>query len=140
MSSPQISAFFNVSGLDWDPQECTDATNLQATKVWNQPERLVSGGKRRSEWSVGFRRRDFDNVNDAIAEVLNLVWDRRTDLKEFADQRGYSLSVTCHVTIWKERPEFSLSAEVIRRLAWFGCEFLMDIFDYSDDSAVAKAD
>ena len=44
---------------------------------------------------------------------------------------SFDVGICCSVTIWEDRPIYDLSAKVIKRLADIGCEFGLDIYDYS---------
>jgi hypothetical protein len=130
-SAPKLSVFINVGATDWDPAECTIAVGLEATHVWRQPDRLVSGGRRKSEWSHGFEKRASYSVDDAVSSLLDEIWDHAGRIRSFGKREGFSLSVTCTVTIKGDRPEYSLRRETLKKLAWLGCSFCLDILDYS---------
>jgi len=87
------------------------------------------------EWSVGVEKQPLESVDDAMKQMLEMVWPVRERIRGFATGHGLAIVFVCSVTFWKDRPEYSLSAPVLARLAWFGGDFLLDVFDYSDDDA-----
>lgn len=131
--APKFSVFINVGSTNWNPEECTRAVGLQPSQVWRQPDNMVRGGQRRSEWSYGFEKRSFYVLDEALGALLDEVWDYREEIRRFGAQDGFDLAITCTVTISKDRPEYTVSARVLGKLAWFECELGLDVFDYSED-------
>ena len=129
----QLSAFMTISGFNWDPNDCTRTIGLEPSEIRRRPERMVRDGKRLIAWSIGFRRKEFDDTNDALSELMSMVWGHREEIKSFVRNQELEISFECNVTIWKNRPLYCLGPEVLGKLAWFECEFVLDIFDYSED-------
>jgi hypothetical protein len=128
---PLISTYLNVAGYDWDPATCTAALGMEPFRVWYQPQHLIQEDRRRIAWSIGFKRRPFDCIDDAVLKLFETVWPAREQLKAFVQQNAYELSFACNVTIWRERPEYTLGPNSLQMLAWFNAPFTLDIFDHS---------
>jgi len=71
-------------------------------------------------------------LDEAVSALFDEVWDYRNEVRRFANMVGFDLSITCTVTILKDRPEYTFGPDVLKKLAWLGCEFVLDIFDYSE--------
>jgi len=84
-------------------------------------------------WKCGFRDKNFYSINDAVEEVLSLIWDKREKIKTYVDKQGHHSSVSVSVKIYEDRPVYDLSSETIYRLAELGCSVDLDLFDYSSD-------
>lgn len=130
---PLISAFFVISGKGFDTTECTVETGIKPTEVWRQGREDL---KQREDlpdtsWSVGFDGRRLYSINDAVVEVLAVIWPRRRPIRTYLTRAGLQATFCCDVTIHVDRPEYVLEPDVIRKMAWLGAGFGLDVFDYS---------
>lgn len=130
--SPLISSLMIIGGYDWDPESCTRKIGLKPEKIWRQSDRHVIDGKRRIEWIIGFRKKEFYDTNEALLKLIDMVWEDREVIKNYVIMHNLDLSIVCNITIWKDRPVYSLAPEVLKKLAWFECELVFDIYDYSE--------
>jgi hypothetical protein len=60
-----------------------------------------------------------------------MVWPHREKVRSFAREHNLSITLVCNVTIFDDRPVYELKPDTMEKLAWFGAEFGLDIFDYS---------
>jgi len=134
--SPQISVWLGIWGHNLNPDECSKYIGIKATETRRQPDYFVKNNNPRIGWYIGFRRREFDDTSDAINELMDTIWERRDKIKSLVKEHGFDLSIACNITIWEDRPLYSLRPEIIKKLAYFECEVLFDIFDYSEDHEV----
>jgi len=129
--SSNISAHLVVSSDDLDFAACTAAVGIEPTKTWTG--KIDSPLVSKKQWSIGFNRRQFDGVDEALDALLDMTAGHEGRFREFAESSGCRLSVVCAVTIWKDRPVYEITQAQIRWLAGMGARFLLDIFDYSED-------
>lgn len=132
--APLITVHFVLSGRDFDPGVCTEALGLTATHIWTQRhEHLKSRlDLPNVEWHLGFDKKPSYSVDESAVEVVALIWPARERIRDFLSSSGLSASLSCSVTIYEDRPEYCLSAEVMSKLGSLGCKFHLDIFDYSE--------
>ncbi|MGC1274229.1 MAG: DUF4279 domain-containing protein [Planctomycetaceae bacterium] len=132
-STPRISCYFRIGGHDFDPATVTGALGLDPDTIWHKREGL----KYRTDipsivWSIGFTKQPFYSTSDALEELFLKIWPARVRIRDFLAESGLEGLFTCNITISEDRPLYELTPSVIEKLAFFGCEFLMDIFDYSE--------
>ena len=132
-SAPRLKTYFCISGWDFDPAMVTSAIGLEPSKVWKQKHEHLLHRKDIANtcWSLGREKQRNYSVSEAVDEVLDLIWPKRAEIKKFVMNDSFDVGIDCSVTIWEDRPVYELSAKVIKRLADLGCEFGLDIYDYS---------
>ena len=132
-SAPKLKTYFCISGWDFDPAMVTSAIGLEPSEVWKQKHEHLLNRKDIPNicWSLGRGEQRNYSVSEAVDEVLDLIWPKRAEIKKFAINDSFDVGIDCSVTIWEDRPVYDLSAKVIKRLADLGCEFGLDIYDYS---------
>ena len=133
-TAPKISISFVISGRDFDPNICSVALGLQPSNVWRQQREHLKDriDLPNVEWQLGFDGRALYSLDEAAAEVVDLIWPARERIRAFISQSGLRATLACSVRIDADRPEYCLSSEVMRKLGWLDCKFCLDIFDYSD--------
>ncbi|MGF1670613.1 MAG: DUF4279 domain-containing protein [Balneolaceae bacterium] len=134
--SPLISSLMIIGGNNWNPDDCTNKVGLKPENIWRQPEQYIINGKRRIEWIIGFRKKEFYDTNDALLFLFDMIWEHKEKIKSFVNEQKLDLSIICNITIWKDRPLYSFSSEALKKLAWFECELVIDIFDYSEENEI----
>jgi uncharacterized protein DUF4279 len=132
-NAPRISTHFYISGWDLDPDACTVEVGLEPSDVWRQKhdELRARADIPSVSWNIRRVRTDSYSVGESVDEILDLVWSSRERVKTFVNGKNVLVGVACSVTIQSDRPVYELSANTIRRLAELGCEFTLDIIDYS---------
>lgn len=134
---PLISAALYVEGWHLDAVEFSHLVGLSATSFSAEaPHRgtwLPSGqpNLRKPFWCYELSKRPSLGVDDVVANLLAELWPQRRTLREAIERQRLEAGFPVNVTIFKERPVYSLSPVTLKRLAYFKVEFLLDIFDYS---------
>ncbi len=133
-TAPSLSTHFVISGRDFDPDQCSEALGLKPSNVWRQKlEHLrARDDLANTEWQIGFNKRPLYSVNEAVIEVLDLIWLARDRIRVFISESDLKAALVCSVTIQADRPEYCLSPVAMEKLAALNCEFCLDIYDYSD--------
>lgn len=124
---------FVIAGRDIDPDDVTRTVGLEPTRLWHATNETVLKDPRMStvNWSVGRRNVASYEVDEAVRQVLDIVWPHREGIQHYRRSREAKACLVCNVTIREDRPVYSLSAETMSRLAALDCEFVLDIYDYS---------
>jgi hypothetical protein len=124
-----------IAGNEFDPDEATNQIGLEPTRIWFQTDRLLLLEKElpKVEWSIGGKKRNFDEVEEAVQQVLEAIWPAREKIRSYVRLNGLRSAFICAVFIYTEPPMYCLSAESMRRMASFQAEFSMVIYDYRDD-------
>ena len=133
-TAPRISTHFVISGRDFDPEKCSEALGLKPSTVWRQKlEHLKARSDlANTEWQIGLDKRPLYSLDEAVLEVLGLIWPARKRIRAFLFESNLNVTLVCSVSINADRPEYCLSPTTLGRLAVLHCEFCLDIFDYSD--------
>ena len=133
-AAPHLSTHFIISGRDFDPEKCSEALGLRPSNIWRQRlEHLrARDDLADTEWQIGFDKRQLYSLDEAVLEVLELIWPARDRIRAFLSGSDLKATLTCSVTIQVDRPEYCLSPTAMKKLTALHCEFCLDIFDYSD--------
>lgn len=133
--STKINAGLGIWGDDLDPDECTRFTGVSPTKVEIKGQLRPEGRPpvRVTTWGISIERKNSYSIDEVLTELLDLIWPQREAIIEYLAQHSVSAIFAVNVTLWKERPEYCLGAETLRRLAHFGVEYCLDIFDYREE-------
>ena len=131
---PSINVAFVIAGRDFDPQDVTRAIGLEPTNVWHATNDAVINDARMDtvNWSVGREKLALYSTDEAVREVLEIVWPNREAILQYLNASRVSATLVCNVTIWEDRPVYELAAETMSRLATLDCEFALDLFDYAE--------
>lgn len=131
-SAPRLSTAFVISKHDLEVEACTAAIGIEPTTVWRQRHAHLTDHPDipNTNWIVEIRHRELDDVNEAVDELLDLIWPRRAEIRAYLHHSGAMASVVCAVHLGNndERPVYELSAQTIKRLAELECDFSLDIF------------
>jgi len=132
--SPLITTEFYVAGDSLDPDACTRDLGIEPTEIWRQkrPDLIPRTDLSAVSWIIRISKRPYYSVDEAVAEILDVIWPARQSVQEFVSKNAVDVGINCNVTIAVDRPVYELSRRTIERLADIGCEFGLDIFDYSD--------
>lgn len=130
-----VSSWFSISGEDLLPDRCTEAIGLEPTEIGikgkkRRPESL--GQLRTSFWAIGFERERSDNIEEGLSRLLDLLLPKQREISEFLREGRQSAGFKTSVTIHEHRPLYCLGPDTLTRLASFGLEYCLDIYDYSD--------
>ncbi len=85
-----------------------------------------------TNWGITIEKRRVFSIDEALVELLNILWPQRAKILEFLSTHHLSATFCTNVTIYEGRPEYCLSPETLQRLAYFKTEYCLDIFDYSE--------
>jgi hypothetical protein len=133
---PLITSFFAIGDINLDPDECTRLVGLNPTTTSQAiPKGFLPNGKVRikdATWSIRFDKEPVWGIDEGLHRILDILWPQRDRVVEFLGTTGFSALFGTNVTIHASRPLYSLSPKTIRRMSFFGLEYLFDIFDYSE--------
>lgn len=133
-TAPLITSAFGIWGDELDPAECTLATGLTPTEFEIKGQSRPGGRPPVpvTNWGITLEKRRYYSLDEALSELLDLLWPQREKVMEFIASHPVSAVFSANVTIHQDRPEYNLSPHTLQRLAYFKVEFCLDIFDYRD--------
>jgi hypothetical protein len=123
-TKPQISADLIVVGpaqMDFD--ECSIAVGLTPTRTWRSKVTTLPI----AEWGIGFNKREYDSIELALSELLDMVANHKERIKQFAASKNYAVMVVCAVTVWENPPLYEISPPLIKTLAELEAKFILHI-------------
>lgn len=132
-SSPLITTTFVITGANLDPADCTRSIGLEPTDVCAEPKvtgRLVPSGEpyvRKPYWSIELKKQQSYSTDEELKRLLDLLWPKRAEIVGYLEATGYEATFTSSVTIHEDRPLYELSAETLKRLAYFDVEWVLDV-------------
>ena len=83
-------------------------------------------------WCLEYRREPLYTIEDGLSKLLIKLWPCRQRVKEILSQEGISGGLSTTVDIYVDRPVYCLSPLLLARLSYFGVQYCLDIFDYSE--------
>lgn len=130
---PTISAYFVIAGRDIDFSQCTKSIGIEPTEVWRQQHEHLKGMLEipNTNWIIHVKCQDY-SIDDSLQKILDVIWPRRNKIRRYAKANSLKLAFICNIKIIDDRPVYSLSPETIKKIAWFGAKFGLDIADYSE--------
>jgi len=135
--SPLITTIFCMEGEGLNPRAITDALDLCPTSAEGREQVrgywLPSGtpNLKKPYWCVERTKQPSYEIDSELSLLLDQLWSKRAAIVGLLKRRGYTAAFVVNVTIYKDRPLYCLSPATLQRLAFFGAEFALDIFDYS---------
>ena len=133
--APRLTTKFYIAGWDFEPDDITDKLGLVPTEVWKQKREHLLSRKDipNVSWNLGKHEERIYSVSDAVESVMDLLLPVKEKIKHVSEKPNYHVGITCSVTIYEDNPIYDLSVSAISKLSELGCEFSLDIFDYSSD-------
>jgi hypothetical protein len=128
--SSTFSVSLSIQGDHIDFDHCTRAIGLPPSRTW--VAKIPLAGVPQRSWSIGFEKRPFDSMNDAILCCLGLVEGFEQRLVSYVASERLSVIMACNIRIIGSRPLYDLSPTSMTRLAGLNAELLLDIFDLSE--------
>ncbi len=124
-----------MQGDGLDPDECTRLTGLSPTKVEVKGQLRPAGRPpvRVTTWGISIEKTNSYSIDEVLTELIDLIWPQREAIIEYLANHPVSAIFAVNATLYKERPEYCLGGETLRRLAYFGVDFCLDIFDYREE-------
>ena len=131
--SSLITASLAVDGDALDFDDCTRVVGIPPTDTFVRRFEYDSSVLAARQWCVESERAELESVDDAVAALFAVFGDRLGAVRDYAAGPGRGVSVSSTVIIHEDRPVYELSAATVRVLADLGAEFLLDIYDFSED-------
>ena len=133
-SRPLISSHFSIHGETLDPQDCTKTIGIIPTFAGRKGTKRRPGSLvalQTSIWTVSFSKEPSYSTDEEISRLIDLLWPHRLKVREYLSSTGFEAGFGNSVTIYEDRPLYSLSSSTIQRIAVFGVDYGLDVFDYS---------
>ncbi len=132
-STPRITTVLRIGGRDFSPDDLTSVVGIEPTKKWHQklrwlkaiaPEISTVGWEYRIDkqrkWSLG----------EAIAEVLDVFWPRRDELKAFLLKHQLRVAIECRPFGDASALEYIIQSKVIEQMAVLGASLTLAVYKY----------
>jgi hypothetical protein len=128
---PLMSAVFVVTGMDFNPNECTTHFDLEPSEVRikgeSQPKtkRLAP----QSSWSVVSKWQRMDSTDHALQLVTDKIWPKRKQIREFIKEKELRATFTLNITgAGKRNFMYEFSPQTLERLAYFRAPLYLDVY------------
>jgi len=131
---PLITNFFAITDMALDPGECTRIFGINPTVTREATVEVPFPGRPPIEasWSIRFDKEPSWEIEEGLRKILNIIWPQRDKIVEFLSTTGFSALFGTNVTIHASRPLYVLSPQTLEGMSYFGAEYGLDIFDYSE--------
>ncbi|NJL27339.1 MAG: DUF4279 domain-containing protein [Thermoanaerobaculia bacterium] len=134
--SPRITSSFIIQGQELDTFLCTSAIGLTPTGTSEDVKSLPAaiqkvarsiGG---SYWRIDLEDEKSYDTDEGLVRLLEIVWPSREQIIRFCSRAHADIGFLSSVSIFHDRPVYTASAETIKKIAYLGGEWGLDIFDY----------
>ena len=128
---PRISVSLVVGGDDFDTAQLSHVLSINPTRVWSQkiPHLRERGDLPNCEWEYKIERAQHWSIDEAIQQVLDVVWTKRNALCQFAEENKLSTAIVCYVFNETTDPEYTITLSTLKRIVELGAEFSMQLDD-----------
>lgn len=92
---------------------------------------------RETFWQLSLKK-EFFSIDEVLVELLNQLWNCREAARSIGHSPLCSACFVANITIYGNQPEYCLSPDTLTRLAFFGFELCLDIFDCSPGALGGK--
>jgi hypothetical protein len=126
---PLMTARFIVTGMSFDPHECTRHFGVEPTKVRTKGEPGIKKPVPQSSWSVDTKWERFDSTDAPLQLVLGKIWPKRKQIRDFVLKNKLKVEFLLNINGAGERNfvyEFSL--RTISRMNYFHAPFSLDVY------------
>ena len=133
---PLITNYFSITDFSLDPEECTRFLEIEPTETSKAVQRgtFLDGRPhiRDAFWTIEFSKEPSWEIEEGLSKIIEILWPQRSKVVEFLSTTGFDASFGTNVTIYASRPLYVLSPQVLKEMSYFGAEYGLDIFDYSE--------
>lgn len=84
------------------------------------------------QWIVETNKIRADDMDVALGRLLESVWPAREAIRASVREWGLRAYFSCSVKFTRDRPAYRVSAGSLQRLAFFGYDLELDVFDLSE--------
>jgi Domain of unknown function (DUF4279) len=137
----EISAYFTLTGLDFEPEEITTKLKIKPTKIWRKGDLIHPQTKltrKHNGWSLQSQVDQSSDLEDHINSIFSYFPSNWTDLMEICQQ--YYAEINCVIyVVGDERPAIHLDKNIIRKLNKLNAEIDIDLYFLPDDSDTNKS-
>jgi hypothetical protein len=135
-TAPTVRACVWLSGDGIEPSDVEARLGLPATESGRRGE--PRPGRRppvpKTFWKLVQEEQSF-SIDTVVSHLLDKLWECKEIVREIGHGATSTGTFVVNIHIEEDRPEYCLRAETLSRLAFFGFELCMDIFDSSAGGA-----
>lgn len=125
----EISASFNLTGLDFDPQNITDKLGIIPTKTWKigdlvHPKATLK--RQHNGWVINSKlgkNNDLEAHIKSLFEQLQPIWDIVQEIGH-----NYDAEISCVIYTEAEVPAIHLDKEIINKSHQINAEIDIDLY------------
>jgi hypothetical protein len=131
----RIRSGFEIRGDSLDTEECTRIVGISPTMVTHKgaPRASGRGVYPFTFWEFELIEPHSYSTDECMAHLIDVIWDTREDIVSFLKSPGLEAGFYSSVRITGERPVYELSAATVKRIAFFGAGYSLDIYDMRPD-------
>jgi hypothetical protein len=131
----EISVSFNLTGLDFNPDDLTNKLGINPTKIWRigdliHPKTILK--RKENGWSLQSQLDKNHLLEEHIKYILNQLESKRNFLQEICSKNYGELSCIIYA-INKERPSIHLDQDIIKKVHQLNCEIDIDLYFLPDE-------
>jgi hypothetical protein len=124
----RVSSVFFISGETLDRSACTAAVGMEPSQFLGQRirGRFMPSGRPNilpPEWSLTVEHEPTLELDPCMAELLAMLWPRRSEIKTLLAGSGCAAAFGTHVIVFEFMPICTLTPTTLTRLAEFGLDW-----------------
>jgi len=127
-----MSASFIVTGMVFDPNECTLSFGVKPTKI------LVKGEFNpranifipQSSWNLQSKKERLDSTDMALQPIIEEIWPKRKQIRDFARKNKLEITLTVNITggLGKRNFLYEFLPVTLQRMAYFRAPLFIDVY------------
>lgn len=131
----EISVSFNLTGLDFNPDDLTNKLCINPTKIWRigdliHPKTILK--RKENGWSLQSQLDKDHLLEEHIKYILNQLESQSNFLQEICGKNYGELSCVIYA-IGEERPSIHLDQDIIKKVHQLNCEIDIDLYFLPDE-------
>jgi len=129
---PLMTAGFIVTGMEFDPNECSRHFEVEATQVRTKGE-IQPRSKcpaPHSSWSVTTKWARFDSTDAVLRLILDVIWPKRAQIRGFAVKNKLKITIVVNIRggLGKRNFLYEFSPRMVTQIAYFRAELGLDVY------------
>lgn len=86
------------------------------------------------EWVLETGWVNVGNLDDGVVSLMEMLWSKREKIIKFVSEQNVQINIISVVEMIDNRPDLSLSRNMIKKMAELDAEYSIDFYDYRSET------
>lgn len=127
----EVTCTVSLSGTNFDPEACIQRLGIAEARVWRRRKAPNTTGIVLPDAAVEFTEGpvECDSVDVVASTLLARLVEHERAILNLVEEHRLSVSLTCLVRVYTDRPSYAFGPGVVARLAALNASLSLDIID-----------